>query len=115
MAANPSERRQRKDFVRRPGGIMNRMPVFGVMAVVAAGALAAVPAVLGLAGNRSFSHEVPVRAPEHARVLLLHDLPGPSADTSPRTPTSTTTAIAQTPGASAHDRGDDHGARPDGR
>jgi hypothetical protein len=39
---------------------------------VAAGALASVPAVLGLAGNPSFSQQVPVRPPEHARVLQLH-------------------------------------------
>jgi hypothetical protein len=51
---------------------MRRLSILGGAAVFAAGALASIPAVLGLAGNPSFSQQVPVRPPEHARVLELH-------------------------------------------
>jgi hypothetical protein len=46
---------------------VNRLLI--VSAVAAAGCVAAVPAVAGLAGNPSFSHQVPVRVPSQAQVV----------------------------------------------
>jgi hypothetical protein len=42
-------------------------------AVIAAGGIAATPAVAGLAGNSSFSHQIPVRVPSQARAPQLVD------------------------------------------
>jgi hypothetical protein len=69
--------------------------------VVAAGGIAAAPAVAGLTGNPSFSHQIPVRAPSQAVVPTFvddhgSDRPSPS---STRTPTHTRHA----------EPGDDHG------
>lgn len=55
--------------------------------------LAAVPAVVGLTGNASFSQSVPVRSPE---VASSSDRPAPKA-------------------APTHDANDDHGRRHGGR
>jgi hypothetical protein len=41
--------------------------------VVVAGGVAATPAVAGLAGNPSFSHEIPVRVPSAAKTPLFAD------------------------------------------
>jgi hypothetical protein len=74
---------------------MKRLPIVGGAAVVAAGALAAIPAVLGLAGNPSFSQQVPVRPPQHARVLVLSSSHAPRAV--PRAATPTVTSVTPTP------------------
>src|SRR4051812_47630189 len=42
-------------------------------ATVAASGVAAAPAVAGLAGNPSFSHQLPVRAPSQAQLPRLAD------------------------------------------
>src|SRR3954451_18918097 len=42
-------------------------------ATVAAGGVAAAPAVAGLTDNPSFSHQIPVRAPSQAQTPLLID------------------------------------------
>lgn len=76
---------------------MKRLPIVGGAAVVAAGALAAIPAVLGLAGNPSFSQQVPVRPPQHARVLVLSQSHAPRVVASSATPTPTPTAVAPMP------------------
>lgn len=45
------------------------------VALLAAGAaLAAIPAVVGLSGNRAFSHEVPVRIPSGAEPVPASDV-----------------------------------------
>jgi hypothetical protein len=42
-------------------------------AAVAAGGIAATPAIAGLAGNSSFSHQIPVRVPSQAHAPQLVD------------------------------------------
>jgi hypothetical protein len=69
--------------------------------VVAAGGIAATPAVAGLAGNPSFSHEIPVPLPSAARALGFAGDHGHHA--SPASPTTARTA------ATPDDRG---GQRP---
>jgi hypothetical protein len=87
---------------------MKRPPLIGVAAVVAAGALAAAPAVLGLAGNRSFSEQLPVRPPAHARVL---DLRSPTAPAIPSRTAHEVTSVA--PGADhSRSRDDRRGVQP---
>jgi len=51
---------------------MKRM-VLILAGVVVAGGVAATPAVAGLAGNPSFSHEIPVPAPSAAKTPLFAD------------------------------------------
>lgn len=49
-----------------------------IVSFLAAAAAIVVPAVMGLAGNPSFSHQLPVRVPSQARsgpVVLTDDLP----------------------------------------
>lgn len=53
---------------------MNRLPLF--LAAGVAAAAAATPAIIGLAGNPSFSEQLPVRVPAHASVASFHDSPG---------------------------------------
>jgi hypothetical protein len=48
---------------------MKHLPLTAA-AVLAAGGLALVPAMLGLAGNDSFSQRLPVRAPAHASLVV---------------------------------------------
>jgi hypothetical protein len=48
-------------------------------AVIAAGGIAATPAVAGLAGNSSFSHQIPVRVPSQANAPQLVDDHRPAA------------------------------------
>ncbi|HEV7206340.1 MAG TPA: hypothetical protein VGN18_17170 [Jatrophihabitans sp.] len=64
---------------------MNRLLVLGG-SLVAAAAVAALPAVIGLSGNPSFSHQLPVHVPSQARAVELVDgssevsvAPAPSA------------------------------------
>jgi hypothetical protein len=51
---------------------MTRALIFAIAAVAAA-AFAAVPAIVGLTANPSFSHQVPVRVPTQARPVQLVD------------------------------------------
>ena len=55
-------------------------------ATVAAGGVAAAPAVAGLTDNPSFSHQIPVRAPSQAQVPLLIDDHGRDGGTPTATP-----------------------------
>jgi hypothetical protein len=72
-------------------------------ATVAAGGVAAAPAVAGLTDNPSFSHQIPVRAPSQAQTPLLIDDHGRDGGT----PTALSTAQ---PSRSAHpEPGDDRG------
>jgi hypothetical protein len=101
---------------------MKRLPFVGGAAVVAAGALASIPAVLGLAGNPSFSQQVPVRAPQHARVVVLQDSEAPRSVPPLSVPTPSQDRSAR-PGSGAvmpHDSrevepGDDRSRQEDGR
>jgi hypothetical protein len=72
-----------------------------VAGVVAAGGIAATPAVAGIAGNPSFSHEIPVPVPSAAKAPVFADDHGPHAR--PSSPAATRTA------ATPDDRG---GQRP---
>jgi len=51
---------------------MRRLAVI-LTGVVLAGGVAATPAIAGLAGNPSFSHEIPVPAPHAAKAPLFAD------------------------------------------
>lgn len=91
---------------------MKRRTILGGAAVACAAALASIPAVLGLAGNPSFSQQVPVRPPQHARVLVLHDSEAPRAVPS-RMPSTATSAATTRSDDDA--RGDDDADRDDRR
>ena len=68
-------------------------------ATVAAGGVAAAPAVAGLAGNPSFSHQIPVRAPSQAQPPQLVDDHGRD---------EATTTVPAVPSRSTHpEPGDD--------
>lgn len=58
-------------------------------AFLAAGGIAAVPAIVGIAGNPSFSHQIPVRVPTHARPVHLVDDAAGAARSSPEAVPST--------------------------
>ncbi|MDX6258082.1 MAG: hypothetical protein QOJ11_4416 [Frankiales bacterium] len=88
---------------------MNRILLFSV-AGVAATAVAATPAVAGLSGNRSFSHNLPVRAPTAARTVHFADEDHPTA--TPTTPQGSPTPTHTSPTRAAKQEsepGDDHG------
>lgn len=75
-------------------------------ATVAAGGVAAAPAVAGLAGNPSFSHQIPVRAPSQAQQPQLVDDHGRDGSAVP----SGVPARSAVPTRSAHSEpGDDRG------
>lgn len=64
-------------------------------AIVAAGGIAATPAVAGLAGNPSFSHQIPVPVPSKAQPPSFADDHGhDGAVITPASAASTTTATA---------------------
>jgi len=68
-------------------------------AAIVAGGIASTPAVAGLAGNSSFSRQIPVQVPSQASPPQLVDEHGSASDDRP------------TPSASRHlEPGDDHGA-----
>lgn len=72
--------------------------------VAVAGAAAATPAVAGLAGNPSFSHEIPVPAPSAAKTPSFADDHSPAAATRP---------VDDRSGTAWHtEPGDDHGTSP---
>jgi hypothetical protein len=89
-----------------------------LVVLCAAASVAAVPAVIGLAGNPSFSHTVPVSVPSQAKVAntTVHDAgddrlaksvsPSPSATQIPSAIPSTTSSAATTavPGTTSDDR-----------
>jgi hypothetical protein len=79
---------------------VNRILIFGAAAVASAG-IAATPAIAGLAGNSSFSHQIPVRVPSQARTPDLFDDHGASRDGGHRS----------TPSSRAAEPGDDRGSR----
>ena len=73
-------------------------------AIVVTGGIAAAPAVAGLAGNPSFSHQIPVPAPSRAQQPSFADDHGRDGAVT----TSASTASKST--ATAHpEPGDDHG------
>jgi hypothetical protein len=73
-------------------------------AIVATGGIAAAPAVAGLAGNPSFSHQIPVPVPSKAQQPSFAD------DHSRDGAVTAATSIASTTPATAHpEPGDDRG------
>lgn len=81
-----------------------------VAGVALAGGVAATPAVAGLAGNPSFSHEIPVPAPSAAKTpLFAHD--DSHHDSRPgATGSATATPADDHGGLNPHaEPGDDHG------
>jgi hypothetical protein len=73
-------------------------------AIVVTGGIAAAPAVAGLAGNPSFSHQIPVPAPSKAQQPSFADDHGhDGAVTSPASTAAKSTATAHP------EPGDDHG------
>jgi hypothetical protein len=83
-------------------------------ATVAAGGVAAAPAVAGLAGNPSFSHQIPVRAPSQAQPPQLVDDHGRDGATATLSAVPTRSAHPEPGddrnGASRHSEpGDDRG------
>jgi hypothetical protein len=74
---------------------MNRILLASALGVAAI-AVAAAPAVAGLVGNPSFSHEVPVQVPSQARIAHLVDDHG--RDGAPHASPSSTTAPSSEPG-----------------
>ncbi|MGI8668155.1 MAG: hypothetical protein ACR2N4_19350 [Jatrophihabitans sp.] len=78
----------------------------------AAALIAAAPAVAGLAGNPSFSHDLPVRVPSQAQVVSFDDHGHQQVEHSTgrtASPTDTRTAV---PTSRTTEPGDDHsGAR----
>lgn len=75
--------------------MLNRLLVLAG-SLVAAASVAALPAVIGLSGNPSFSHQLPVHVPSQARAVRLVD--GASA---------VSVAPARTPSPSRIEAGDD--------
>jgi hypothetical protein len=73
-----------------------------VATTVAAGAVAAVPAILGVVGNPSFSQQIPVRVP--SQVAHISEVGAQSSQT-PSTPTRPPTRRA----IRSPEPGDDHG------
>jgi hypothetical protein len=101
-------------------------------AVAVAGGVAAAPAVAGLAGNSSFSHQIPVRVPSQASIPQIADdhgsdgirlvVPTPnggrdSHDGTPATASDTPSAPGTEPGdyrgSPATEPGDDRGGALD--
>jgi len=77
-------------------------------AVAVAGGMAATPAVAGLAGNPSFSHEIPVPVPSSAKTPLFTD--DHSRDGGAAPAVATTEPGDDRGGATTHaEPGDDHG------
>jgi hypothetical protein len=77
-----------------------------IAGVVVAGGAAATPAVAGLAGNPSFSHEIPVRVPSAAKTPSFVDDHSRDGATAP----ATARATDDHGGISQHaEPGDDHG------
>lgn len=77
-------------------------------AVAVAGGVAATPAVAGLAGNPSFSHEIPVPVPSSAKAPLFAD--DHSRDGGPVPAVATTEPGDDHGGGTPHaEPGDDHG------
>lgn len=73
----------------------------------AAVVVAAVPAVIGLWGNSSFSQELPVRVPASGQVLVLDPTPSPTPSSSDSPSPTPSPSID---GSGADDRaGDDNG------
>jgi hypothetical protein len=90
---------------------MKRMLLI-LAAVVATGGIAAAPAVAGIAGNPSFSHQIPVPVPSQAQSPRFADDHGHdgTATTTPIAPSSHAEPGDDRGGASAHpEPGDDHG------
>jgi hypothetical protein len=91
---------------------MKRMTILSAAAV--ATFAAAVPAFAGIAGNPSFSHKLPVRAPANAQVATFDDhggattrhLTGNSSAAVGATPTA-----SSVPSVSPSEPGDDRGGR----
>jgi hypothetical protein len=75
---------------------MKRIVVLAATAFAAA-TLAAVPAVAGLVGNPSFSHQIPVRAPQDAQSVVLV---GDDSSVSPHQSTSAVPSATPTRGRS---------------
>lgn len=69
----------------------------------AAVVVAAVPAVIGLWGNSSFSQDLPVRVPASGQVLILDPTPSPTPSSSP----SSSDSPSASPSPSADDNGGD--------
>ena len=91
---------------------MKRVLIFSAVAAAAVG-LSAAPAVAGLAGNASFSHQLPVRVPSGATAAQVADDHGHEAvdndsDTNSATPTATPTSASPT--ATRTDRDEHHGS-----
>jgi hypothetical protein len=79
-----------------------------VAGVVVAGGVAATPAVAGLAGNPSFSHEIPVPVPSAAKTPLFADDHSRDGATAPSSATARPTDDHG--GITRHaEPGDDHG------
>ena len=80
--------------------------------VAVAGCVAATPAVAGLAGNQSFSHEIPVPVPSAAKTPLFADDHSRDGATVPASVTAP--RGDDRGGASRHaEPGDDRGASPE--
>ena len=83
-----------------------------IAGVAVAGAAAATPAVAGLAGNPSFSHEIPVPVPSGAKAPLLTDDHSRDGATTPASAAATRHAEPgdDRGGHGGHNEpGDDHG------
>jgi len=90
---------------------MNRLLVLGATAIAAV-ALASTPAVVGLAGNASFSHQIPVRVPQDAKpVVLVGDETsvGPTGSVS-RTPAPPSSAARSDHGGAEGDKSAERGS-----
>ena len=74
---------------------MNRIFLASALGVAAI-AVAAAPAVAGLAGNASFSHEVPVQVPSKARIA--HPVDDHGRDASHHASPTSTAALSPEPG-----------------
>ena len=84
-----------------------KRPALILAGVAVAGCVAATPAVAGLAGNPSFSHEIPVPVPSAAKTPLFADDHSRDGAT---VPASVTAPRGDDRGASpAAEPGDDHG------
>jgi len=84
---------------------MNRLVI--AVGTAAAACAAAVPAVLGLSGNPSFSQHIPVPVPSHAQLVHFDDR-GRIADDRLSPPASSSQST------SSAEPGDDHGVHRSG-
>lgn len=104
---------------------MIRLPLI-IAGGAAAAAVAVIPAAVGLTGNPSFSQQVPVRIPAHAKIASFPAAPAlpdwhvhgtvldetePSRNDRHRTPNELVRTRLASPGRSEPEPGDDRGRR----